>query len=111
MIAIPPKQTQTACGDSSLDEGPRPLAAATTGRQLWVAGLPAAGGDTERLQAMGLCVGRRVELVQAGSPAIVRLVGARVGISAQLAESILVQTAPPRGEATPAKTQSLSDVA
>lgn len=43
-----------------------------------------------RLMAMGLCVGRRLEVVRQGNPLIVRLLGARVGISGRLAQRIVV---------------------
>ena len=46
--------------------------------------------DAVRLKRMGICVGRRVRLIQAGDPLIVRVVGCRVGISRRLAASILV---------------------
>lgn len=44
-----------------------------------------------RLMAMGLCVGRQVEVVRQGNPLIVHLLGARVGISGRLARRILVE--------------------
>jgi Fe2+ transport system protein FeoA len=49
--------------------------------------------DRERLQAMGLCVGRTVEVVQAGDPVIVRVFGTRIGLAAVLARSIHVESA------------------
>lgn len=49
-------------------------------------------GDTEieRLKAMGLCVGRRLMMVRAGDPMIVKVLGSRIGISARLARSVMV---------------------
>ncbi len=44
-----------------------------------------------RLMAMGLCAGRQVEVVRQGNPLIVRLLGARVGVSSRLARHVLVQ--------------------
>ena len=44
-----------------------------------------------RLKALGVCVGRRVELVKAGDPLIVRVLGARVGLSALLASIVYVE--------------------
>lgn len=41
-----------------------------------------------RLMAMGLCEGREVEVVQKGNPLIVRLLGARIGVSVRLAAQI-----------------------
>lgn len=44
-----------------------------------------------RLMAMGLCVGRQIEVVRQGNPLIVRLLGARVGLSGRLAHQIIVE--------------------
>jgi Fe2+ transport system protein FeoA len=41
--------------------------------------------------ALGICVGRQVEVVRAGDPLIVSVVGARVGISSRLAAGVTVQ--------------------
>jgi len=61
----------------------------------------AADDDLHRLQAMGVCQGRRVELVKAGDPLILRVYGSRLGISARLASMILVEACPdPRCDAT-----------
>jgi Fe2+ transport system protein FeoA len=52
-------------------------------------------GDHEgvaRLKALGVCVGRRLELVKAGDPMIVRVLGARVGLSALLASIVYVES-------------------
>ena len=43
-----------------------------------------------RLMAMGLCVGREIKVVRQGNPLIVRLLGARVGLSSRLARQIIV---------------------
>jgi Fe2+ transport system protein FeoA len=45
----------------------------------------------DRLKAMGICIGRRVELVKSGDPLIVRVFGSRLGISARLAHRVLVE--------------------
>lgn len=50
-----------------------------------------AGDDVERLKSMGLCLGRRVELVRAGDPLILRVLGVRLGVSARLAAGIVVE--------------------
>ena len=47
-----------------------------------------------RLMAMGLCVGREIKVVRQGNPLIVRLLGARVGVSSRLARQITVAAAP-----------------
>ena len=53
-----------------------------------VAQLQVYAEDEIRLKAMGICVGRQVQLVQAGDPLILRVLGARVGLSARLAAGI-----------------------
>jgi len=45
----------------------------------------------DRLKALGICLGRQVELVKRGDPLIVRVFGSRLGISARLAERVLVE--------------------
>jgi ferrous iron transport protein A len=46
--------------------------------------------DQDRLECLGLCVGRTIEVVQAGDPMIVRVLGTRIGIAAVLAAAVLV---------------------
>ena len=55
-----------------------------------VAQVSAHSDDLRRLQALGVCVGRRVQLVKAGDPMIISVVGARVGLSARLAADVRV---------------------
>lgn len=50
------------------------------------------GDDAARLKAMGVCVGRRLSLVQTGDPLIVCVVGSRVGMSSRLAATVFVET-------------------
>jgi Fe2+ transport system protein FeoA len=45
----------------------------------------------QRLMAMGLCVGREVEVVRQGNPLIIRILNARIGISGRLAKRIFVE--------------------
>ena len=47
-----------------------------------------------QLQAMGLCVGRQIEIVRQGNPLIVQLLGARVGVSGRLARHVIVERRP-----------------
>ena len=47
--------------------------------------------DTNRLKTLGVCVGRRVELVRAGDPLILKIFGSRLGISAELAARVRVE--------------------
>ena len=44
--------------------------------------------DATRLRAMGICVGRQVQLMRSGDPMILRVLGARVGLSARLAAGV-----------------------
>ena len=44
-----------------------------------------------RLMAMGLCVGREIEVVRHGNPLIVRLLGARVGVAGRIARHVVVE--------------------
>jgi Fe2+ transport system protein FeoA len=48
-------------------------------------------GDSIRLKALGLCIGRSVTLVRDGDPLIVGVLGARIGLSARIAEKIRVE--------------------
>lgn len=51
--------------------------------------------DTQRLKTLGVCVGRRVELVRAGDPLILKIFGSRLGISADLAARVQVEVCTP----------------
>lgn len=68
-----------------------PLSAAPVGGVFRVTSVEADCDDTARLKAMGVCIGRRLSLVQAGDPLIVCVVGSRVGMSARLAEAVYVE--------------------
>jgi Fe2+ transport system protein FeoA len=59
----------------------------------------------ERLKALGICIGRQVELVKRGDPLIVRVYGSRLGISARLANRVLVEPCT-GGCATPTPAQT-----
>lgn len=60
------------------------------GRCAAVVEIMAADADVKRLMAMGVCVGRKVELVKAGDPLILRVLGCRIGVSARLARKVMV---------------------
>jgi Fe2+ transport system protein FeoA len=51
--------------------------------------------DTQRLKALGVCLGRRVELVRVGDPLILKVFGSRLGISAELARRVRVEICQP----------------
>ena len=48
--------------------------------------------DSQRLKTLGLCVGRQVELIKGGNPLIVRVFSSRLGLSAELAARVQVET-------------------
>jgi Fe2+ transport system protein FeoA len=66
------------------------LSELAAGSHARVAQVSAHSDDLRRLQALGVCVGRRVQLVKAGDPMIISVVGARVGLSARLATEVRV---------------------
>lgn len=47
--------------------------------------------EKQRMMSMGVCPGRAVELVLRGDPLIIRVFGTRIGLSARLADNILVE--------------------
>ena len=51
--------------------------------------------DTQRLKTLGVCVGRRVELVRTGNPLILKIFGSRLGLSAELAARVQVEVCTP----------------
>jgi Fe2+ transport system protein FeoA len=51
--------------------------------------------DTNRMKTLGVCVGRRVELVRVGNPLILKIFGSRLGISAELAARVRVEICQP----------------
>lgn len=51
----------------------------------------ASDDDMRRLMSLGICAGRRLELLQRGDPMILRVFGSRLGISRRLAERVQVQ--------------------
>lgn len=69
---------------------PIPLSAMTAG-EARIARIDADPSDAARLKALGICLGRRITVVKAGDPLIVRVVGARVGLAARLAATVLVE--------------------
>lgn len=73
-----------------------PLPRIAPGSQVRVAEIDADGEDIGRLMAMGVCVGRLVELVRPGDPLILRVYASRIGVSRRLAERVLVEPALPQ---------------
>ena len=62
-------------------------------------------GETEidQLKSMGVCIGRKVMLVQAGDPLILKVMGTRLGVSARLATRVRVE--PCAGDAFGARSR------
>ena len=47
--------------------------------------------EMHRLKTLGICVGRRVEVVRTGDPLVVRIFGSRLGLSASLASRVWLE--------------------
>lgn len=74
------------------------------GQMAIVLDLDVAAQESDRLKAMGLCAGRRLQLIKQGDPLIVRVVGTRIGLSARLAASVSVEACHPEQGACPLTT-------
>ena len=61
-----------------------------SGARVVVQRIEAADDAMQRLMAMGLCAGREIEVVRRGNPLILRILGARIGVSSRLARHIIV---------------------
>ncbi len=72
-------------------EGLTPLTQLLPKARARVAELSAPHDDAVRLKSLGLCIGRRVEVIKGGDPLVVCVQGGRLGISARLAHSVLVR--------------------
>ncbi|HEV2455105.1 MAG TPA: FeoA family protein [Verrucomicrobiae bacterium] len=51
--------------------------------------------ETRRLKTLGICPGRRVELVHPGDPLIVKIFGTRLGLAGALAARVQVEICEP----------------
>jgi Fe2+ transport system protein FeoA len=51
--------------------------------------------EMQRLKTLGVCLGRRVELVKVGDPLILKVFGSRLGLSAALAANVQVEVCQP----------------
>jgi len=49
------------------------------------------GEDIQRLKTLGICVGRRLEVVRTGDPIILKIFGSRLGLSASLASQVWLE--------------------
>lgn len=61
------------------------------GEQARIGAVEAGPEDEGRLEAMGLCAGRTVEVVRGGDPMIVRVLGTRIGMARTLAAAVRVE--------------------
>jgi len=66
----------------------------TIGRMAAIRSVDAPEDDKLRLTSLGICEGRRVEMVKSGDPLIIRVVGTRVGLSSRLAAYVSVEPCP-----------------
>jgi len=78
---------QDGCGIAAV---PLTLTELPAGRCGTVSDVQAGEAETDQLKAMGVCLGRRVMLVQRGDPLILRVLGSRLGVSARLAARVTV---------------------
>ena len=53
------------------------------------------GDDMQRLKTLGICVGRRIEVIKPGDPMIVGVFGSRLGLSASLAAGVWLEVCSP----------------
>lgn len=67
-----------------------PLDELPEGHCAFVNRIDAPADDADRLKVMGVCVGRRVQLIQRGDPMIIRVLGSRLGLSARLGHQVIV---------------------
>lgn len=51
--------------------------------------------ETQRLKTLGVCLGRRLEIVRSGDPLILKIFGSRLGLSAELAQRVQVEVCQP----------------
>lgn len=70
---------------------PARLSEAPVGGVFRVVRVDAESQDADRLKAMGVCLGRRLTLIQTGDPLIICVVGSRVGMSSRLADTVYVE--------------------
>jgi Fe2+ transport system protein FeoA len=49
--------------------------------------------ETARLKALGVCEGRVIEILRTGDAWVLRVLGSRIGISRELAASVLLTAA------------------
>jgi Fe2+ transport system protein FeoA len=92
METDPLKSSPSEEASRSTDPGDRvPLDQIEMGHCARVTEVEASEADIGQLMAMGVCVGRRIMLMQTGDPMILKVLGTRIGVSARLARNVKVQ--------------------
>ncbi len=51
--------------------------------------------DDKRLRTMGICPGRRIWMVRRGDPMVLKVMGTRIGLAAELAQQVTVEVCAP----------------
>jgi Fe2+ transport system protein FeoA len=51
--------------------------------------------EMQRLQSLGICVGRQIEIIKSGDPLIVRVFGSQLGLAASLAAHVWLEVCAP----------------
>ncbi|MEQ8849470.1 FeoA family protein [Botrimarina sp.] len=76
-----------ACGNEA------PLSQLARGGHGRVTRVVGDSAESVRLRALGFCQGRRVEVLRTGPTWVVRVLGSRIGLSRELASSVLLTAA------------------
>jgi len=79
-----------AGGVHDATDPPVPIRTLPPGQRAVVCGVDLSDHDAVRLKRLGICDGRRVQVVRQGDPLILRVAGTRIGVSGRLAASIRV---------------------
>lgn len=96
--AMPDAPHETPADEACLDLRTRPLPHMEPKQVAVVEDVTGDADDIARLKSMGLCAGRRLQLVKRGDPLVVRVLGSRIGISRRLAEHVVVRPCMLSGE-------------
>jgi ferrous iron transport protein A len=87
------KNTDSAEGDG--ETCCIPLDELQTGQCGIVRDLDLKESDDNRLRTLGICPGRRVWLVRRGDPMVIKVMGTRLGLAAELAQQVTVEVCAP----------------
>jgi Fe2+ transport system protein FeoA len=67
-----------------------PLVELSPRRWATITDVAAASDEQSRLMGLGICSGRRLQLLKGGDPMILQVYGTRIGLSARLAQLVRV---------------------